>query len=220
MENKKSRVDLSAQRAKLALYPRLRTALGPTTFQTPDALFQAVRMVHGNLEAEDRLNNVKPKIPPLMKGNHEDRNWNEEEGRKRNPDSESDSNSKNGDDYGNGHSTSSRGHRWRSRGNYYIRGNYNNIGQQNSKPESTSTGNGEMQSGPSTEEAAWKQRNPQSKESWTEDANKKKCFKCSGMGHIVKTCPSQTGVALNTTSCEANVTWLTQNNEQEQNSKN
>ena len=211
----------SVQRAKLALYPRLRTALGPTTFQTPDALFQAVRLVHGNLEAEDRLNNVKSKIPPLMKENHDNKNRQEEEGKNKNPESGSNSNSKDGNSYGNSCSTSRGGSRWRGRGNYYSRGNYNNNGQQNSKPESTSTGNGRnMQSGPSASSEAAISGNSQSKGNWTENANKIKCYKCSGMGHVAKSCPSQTGVALNTTISEANETWLSQSTEPEQNPKN
>lgn len=53
-------------RAKQGLFPRLRTALGPTNYSTPAELFEACRIVHANLKAEDKFNKIIGKLPPLV----------------------------------------------------------------------------------------------------------------------------------------------------------
>lgn len=212
----------SVQRAKLALFPRLRTALGPTTFATPAELYQAVRMVHGNLEAEDRLNNIQNKLPPLMRdfpGRTENKKHNA-----------NDESHESGSNYQVRNSFSNY-----SRGNRGGR-NYNNRGRGNGRWNGQGNGDGSQNSNSNQQVPSTSSVNPshgtpngngngktdnakQTKGSWPapqESSSNIKCYKCNGNGHIARNCPSQTGVALNVNAPDLDA----QGGSQNQNSKN
>jgi len=55
-------------RAQQALNFRIRNAIGPNAYKTPEELLNACRLVYKGLEDEDKANKLKNNLPPLMEG--------------------------------------------------------------------------------------------------------------------------------------------------------
>jgi len=194
----------SVQRAKQALNHRIRGALGPGLFQTPEELFQACRTIHKDLEQADSRQKFPNYLPPLYqtqettakKGDNAEASsskssynggksktyYNKEktDANEKSPES-STSSSYTGSTRG-GYSNGGRG-RSGYKGKY--RGSYQGNGNGFKSSRNDSTGQRESQGNNSTTS---KGNIPQS----NVDV---RCLKCRGFGHNAKQCPNKSGVA-------------------------
>lgn len=183
------------ERTRNALFHRLRVGLGAQVITSPEALIEAVSMVHAGLRAQDHAMNVKSDLPPLTAT---DKTNERQKNEKQHPSgSRDDSNQRD---------ARGRGFTFRTRGRSYYRGR-SGRSNWNSRHRSENSNQREGQAQRSSEESVSRRgghsQSSERSHSQPNDRSRSKdkfanvqCLKCRGFGHRTDKCPNKRGIAM------------------------
>ena len=200
------------ERTRNALFHRFRLGLGAQTFDSPEAMLEALKLVHAGLIASDRAMNVKSTLPPLTSYDSRN-NWDNDNKKNNNNNQKNGNNKKNtkssneteqtNSNYSNDNDqqeSQQRGNGYRGRGRYRgyqsYRGNRSGFNNNREDSQKQSENSSATRGGHNGTQSRGGQNQSNDK------LAKVQCMKCRGHGHMTKSCPNKTGIAMSAESKE------------------